>query len=215
MSGIPMLSPVTLETVQRYASNAGILAVNFDLSAITSAESFIAAITAEGFASNILGATSGNVDITEGRSTWTPDHNGKRIPFKGETHLDSAAPAIKGTIVEMTPRNIKLMSGAADITGEDGTAITIQPRATFQPGDYFDNAVWFTNLGDEGIICAEIDNALCVSGLSWSAKDKGIATAAIELRAHSDSPVLDDKLPIRYHIFRKAAEGTTTEGTAI
>lgn len=202
---IPMLTPVTLETVQRYAVNAGILCVGLSLDGITDAEAFLAAVTAEGFASNILGATSGNINISEGRSTWTPDHNGKRLPFKGETFLDTAAPSLKATLVEMSPANIKRMSGAADITGDNTNAVRIKPRATFKADDYVDNLVWFTNYGEDGIICARLRNALCTSGLSWDARDKGIATASVEFRAHSDSPVMTDELPIDYWIFHTAS----------
>lgn len=204
MSNIPMLHPVTAETVQRYAVSSGILCHSLDFDGITDAETFLAKVTATEFADHLLGATSGSTTISENRSTWSPDHNGKRLPFVGETYLDTAQPSIKGTLVEMTPANIKRASGAADVTGEGTKAVTIKPRASFQPNDYLKNVVWFTNYGTEGIIGAVIDNALCTSGLNWSVDDKKVATCDVEFKAHSSSPVLSDELPIRYFIYLNA-----------
>lgn len=198
---IPMLHPVTLETVQRYAVNSGMLVRDLDWSAFESAAEFVAAVTAEGFADKILGATSGSTTISENRQTWSPDHNGLRVPFKGSLYLDTAQPSIKATLVEMSPANIKLMSGAADVTGEDTNAVTITPRATFEEGDYVGSLTWFTNYGSRGVIGATISNALCTSGLSWSVDDKKVATCDCEFKAHADSPGFSDSLPIKYFIF--------------
>ena len=199
-----MLHPVTAETVQRYAVNSGMLVKGLSLEGITDAASFLAKVTAPEFAENILGATSGSTTISENRESWSPDHNGLRMPYKGGQYLDTAQPSIKATLVEMSPGNIKLMSGAADIEGEKTKAITIKPRATYQEGDYIDSVVWFTNYGTRGIIGAMIENALCTSGLNWSVDDKKIATCDVEFKAHSASPVLNDSLPITYFIYLNA-----------
>lgn len=210
MSNIPMLHPVTAETVQNYAVNSGMLVRNMDFTGITDAETFLAALTTEGFRANILGATSGSTTISENRETWSPDHNGLRIPFKGSLYLDTAQPSIKVTLVEMTPNNIVLASGAADIVGLGTKAVKIIPRATFNEGDYVGTLTWFTNYGTRGIIGATVKNALCTTGLNWSVDDKNIATAEVEFMAHSDSLVFTDELPIEYFIYYK----TDTSGTA-
>lgn len=204
MSNIPMLHPVTAETVQRYAVNSGMIAHTMDFDGVTDAETFLAKVMAPEFAANLLGATSGNTAINENRSTWSPDHNGKRIPFVGDSYLDTAQPSIACTLVEMTPANIKIASGAADVEGENTKAISIRPRATFQEKDYLPNVVWFTNYGTKGIIGAEIQNALCTTGMNWSVDDKKVATCNVEFKAHSASPVLSDNLPIRYFIYLNA-----------
>lgn len=213
MSNIPMMHPVTAKTVQHYAVNSGMLVRDLDWSKFTDAAAFVAAVTAEGFAANILGATSGTTNINENRSTWSPDHNGLRVPYKGSLFLDSAQPSIKATLVEMTPANIKLAAGAADISGENTTAIKITPRATFAEGDYVGSLTWFTNYGSKGIIGATIKNALCTTGMNWSVDDKKIATCDVEFRAHADSPVFSGALPIEYFIFLNgtAAAAQTSE----
>lgn len=204
-NNIPMMHPVSAETVQNYAVNAGVLVRDLDLSKITDAASFVAAVQAESFRPNILGATEGTTTISENRETWSPEHNGLRIPYKGSVYLDTAQPSISATLVEMSPKNIKLASGAADITGESTKAIKITPRATFQEDDYVGTLVWFTNFGTRGIICAVLKNALCTSGLQWSVDDNDIATADVEFMAHADSPVFTDALPIEYYVFLNAA----------
>lgn len=123
------------------------------------------------------------------------------MPFKGSLYLDTAQPSIKATLVEMSPANIKLMSGAADVVGENTKAITITPRASFAEGDYIESLTWFTNYGSRGIIGATIRNALCVTGLKWSVDDKKVATCDVEFKAHADAPGFSDELPIKYFIF--------------
>lgn len=205
MSDIPMLHPVTSDTVQHYAVNSGMLVRDLDWSTFETAADFVSAVTAEDFADKILGATSGSTTISENRETWSPEHNGLRVPYKGSLFLNTAQPSIKATLVEMMPVNVKMMSGAADVTGDGTTAVKITPRATFVEGDYIDSLTWFTNYGDKGVIGATIKNALCVTGLNWSVDDKKVATCEVEFRAHADSPSFSDELPIEYFIFLNEA----------
>lgn len=198
---IPMLNAVSEETVHHYALNSGILAHSFDFEGVTSAETFLAKVKDEAFAANLFGATQGSTSISENRSYWSPDHNGKRNPTVGQSFPDTAEPSISATLVEMTPANIKLTSGVADVTGEGTTAITIQPRATIKEGDYLPNVIWFTNYANKGIIGAVIDNALCTTGMNWSVDDKKIATCKVEFKAHSKSLLFNDDLPIRYFLY--------------
>lgn len=203
-NAIPLLHPVTAETVQHYALNAGILLQNFDVDKYTDAITAMAAILETHMkAGDVFGATKEGITITEGRETWTPEHNGQRMPYVGEVQHKIARPSIKGTLVELTPANIKLASGAADVAGKDTNKIIIQPRATFLPEDYIKSVTWLTNYADKGIIGATIDNALCTSGLSWSVQDNNIATAEVTFAGHSASPVFNNKLPIRYWILLK------------
>ena len=199
MSEVPMMHPVTLETVQHYAVSSGMMVHDLDFSKITDAATFVAAVMAA--QKNWLGATSGTTTISENRKTWSPDHNGLRIPHMGAQYLDTAQPSFKATLVEMTPGNMKLMSGAADVEGEGTKAVTITPRASFKQSDYIKTVTWFTNYGTKGIIGATIDNALCVSGLNWKIDDKKVATADVEFMAHAASPVFSDGLPIHYFIY--------------
>lgn len=203
---IPMLSSVTKETVQHYALNSGVICHSLDFEGITDAETFIAKVQSTDYAGNLLGATSGNTTIAENRTTWSPDHNGRRTPAVGEKQFDSAEPSLRATLVEMCPDNIKVMSGAADIEGDGTNAITIQPRATLREDDYLPNVVWFTNYSNKGVIGAVLLNAMSPTGLNWSIDDKKVATCNVEFRAHANNILFDDKLPIRYFIYLKSEQ---------
>ena len=199
------MHPVTLETVQHYAVASGMMVSDLDFSSVETAEEFVALVTGAEGKAKWLGATSGRTTISENRQTWSPDHNGLRMPYKGSLYLDTAEPSIKATLVEMTPANIKLASGGADIEGEGTTAIKITPRASFSDEDYISNVTWFTNYGTKGIIGATIKNALCTTGMSWSVDDKKVATCDVEFRAHADAPGFSDTLPIEYFIYLNQA----------
>ena len=198
---LAMIQATTLETVKRYAINAGVMVANMDFTSVTDAATFLAA--AKKIPADLLGATSGTVDISEGRKNWSPAHNDLRMPWKGAQWLDTAQPSIKATLVEMKESNLKLASGGADIEGENTNAVTIKPRTTYQEEDY-KTITWFTNYGTEGIIAATLKNALCTTGINFKADDKKVGTCDVEFLAHADSPVDTDYLPIEYHIYKNA-----------
>lgn len=205
---IPMLHPVSAETVQHYALNSGALARDVDFSNIKTAADFVAYFQAN--PGKLLGATSGTTSINEGREIWEPERNGRRIPYKGEKFSAGANPSIKANLVELTPDNIKLGSGAADIEGEGTTYVKVKPRAEFQEGDYLSNLVWFTNYGKKGIIMSILKNAICTTGTNWSIDDKKIATSALEFFGHADGPVFSDDLPIEYGILFNEASAAAS-----
>lgn len=203
MATIPMVQPVTLQTAQRYALNAGMMVVDVDISNVTDAETFLVAVKAD--QESWLGATSGSTTISEGRKNWSPDHNGLYIPWKGGQYLDSAQPSIKTKLVEMKPTNLKLSSGAADISDEATNAVTIKPRATYSLEDYH-TVIWFTNYGNEGIVAVILKNAICTTGLNWTVDDKKVATCDVEFKGHADDPLATDYLPIEYMIFKSSTQ---------
>lgn len=210
MSEINLITPITLDTVKEYAINDGMMCV-FDSTDVTSfkacksAEEAIALISTK--TDKWLGATSGTTDISEGRKTWSPQHNGLRIPRKGAQWLDSAEPGIKAKLVQMRPNNIKLASGGADITGANTNAIWIKPRSTYKDADY-NHILWFTNYGSDGIIGTIMYNALCISGLKWQFDDKKVGTSDVEFRGHASSITDNDFLPMEHFIFKSATAAT-------
>lgn len=211
MSIINMITPVTLETVQEYAVNDGMMCIltAADLASFKACENAEEAIAlVNEIPGQWLGATSGTTDISEGRKSWSPDHNGLRIPYKGSQWLDTAAPAIKANLVQMRPANIAISSGAADVEGETTNAIWIKPRTTYKDEDYH-TVLWFTNYGAEGIIGTILHNALCVTGLKWQVNDKKVGTSNVEFRGHADSVVTSGYLPMEHFVFKSANAATT------
>ena len=202
MATIPMVQPVTLETAQHYAVNAGMMVTDVDISKVTDAETFLTAVKAD--TAVWLGATSGTTNISEGRQVWNPDHNGLRMPWVNSEFLDTAKPSIKAKLVEMKHSNLALASGAADVEGQGTNVTKIKPRANYKPTDY-KNVIWFTNLGTEGIIAVVLKNALCTTGIAWTIDDKKVATCDVEFIAHVANATEADYLPIEYLLFKSIA----------
>lgn len=200
---LSMVQPVTLDTVQRYAINAGMMVVDVDFSNVTDAATFVQAVTAA--KDKWLGATSGTTTISENRENWSPDHNGLRMPWKGAQWLDTAQPSIKATLVEMTAENIGFASGAVEKTTTSNVT-TIKPKTTYALDDYH-TITWFTNYGTDGIIAVTLKNALCTTGLNWKIDDKAVATCDVEFLGHADDPIASDYLPIEYKIYKSASGG--------
>lgn len=196
---IDMIQPVTLDTVKEYAVNSGLMCYDVDIEKCANAAAVVTALNAA--KEKWLGATSGTTNIDEGRKTWSPDHNGLRIPWKGAQWLDSAQPSIKAKLVQMNKMNLKLGSGAADVSGT--TVTKILPRTTYASDDYH-KIVWVTNYGEDGLIAVVLKNALCTTGLKWSIDDKKVATCDVEFLGHADDAVTTDYLPIEYYIFAAA-----------
>lgn len=211
---VKLISAVTAETINNLSPDAGMLLKNFDYSSATDAASLMALIIAEDTQKNSwLGATKGGVNIQENRSFWTPEFDGKRMPYKGDKNFESAEPKITGTMVEIRPENVKMASGAADLT-TNGNIVTVQPHASIQAGDYLDNVVWVANRGTDGLYLVELKNALCVSGINSQSTDKDILTLPFEFTGHADSVVYSDDLPIKYLFFMTdaAAAAANEEG---
>lgn len=203
---LSMVSAITAETFNRMNFNAGMLLVDFDYASATDAASLMELIMSEEVQqSSWLGATRGGISVDEGRSYWSPDVDGKRMPFVGEKQFDTAEPKISGTLLEYRPKNVQIVSGAADLS-TTGQVTTVQPRATIKKGDYHTNVVFVGNVGPEGLYVAELKGALCTSGINSQSTDKDVGTLPFEFTGHSASPVFTDQLPITYKFFGVSAD---------
>ena len=202
-----MITPVTVETINNLAPNAGMLLTNFDYSSATDANTLAQLILSEETqGSSWRGATKGGINVQENREWWSPEFDGKRMPYKGEKQFSTANPKITGTLVEFTPENVKAVSGIATIA-TDGNITTVQPRGSIKEDDYFDNIVWVTNNGPDGLYLVELKNALCTSGMNSQSADKDIGTLPFEFSGHAENVVYSDELPIKYLFFAAAQEG--------
>lgn len=201
-----MLSPITAETFKNLVFDAGMLLYNFDYSSATDAETLLALIQSESVQKNSwLGATKGGVNIQENRTYWTPEMDyGGRIPFKGSTRFSGATPKMTGTLVEFRPTNVKIVSGSAEMSGENTNVITIQPKASISPDMYLDNVVFIGDNGADGLYLAELKNAVCTSGINMQTADKDIGTSPFEFSGHNNSPTATDILPIKYLFFKSS-----------
>lgn len=198
-----MMTPVRPETFESLVFDAGIMFKNLDISAATDAESLVEIIkTAKESGEGLLGATKGGVNPQTNFEFWEPELDGKRMSFVGAKRLSNADCMISGTLVEMTPTNVKDVLALADIEGE-GNKIAVQPRFSIKRGDYIPSLLWFGNLGSDGIYAIELKNALCTVGLSTQTTDKDIGTLPFEFHAHADD-VTEESLPIKYWFFKSS-----------
>lgn len=197
-----MLSPITAETYQKLQFDAGMLLYNFDYSSATDAQSLADLVKSEKVQkASWLGATKGGVNIPTNRKTWNPEFDyAGRNSFKGGTRFAGAAPRMTGTLVEMRPNNLKIVSSAATVT-ENGKITTVQPLADIPKDAYLDNVVWIGCVGEDGYCLIDMKNAVCTSGINFQSADKNIGTLPFEFAAHQDSPVHTDELPVKYLFF--------------
>ena len=200
-----MLTAVTADVMNKLSPDAGVVLFDVDISAVTDASAMAALIeTSRTDAAKWGGVTDGDIKVTEGRSTWTPTFNGKRMPFIGDKFLDTAEPKISFTMLEYTPEHFVVASGAAE-KGGSGSHLTVTPRASYKKEDYIKNVLWCTMIGYDGIHVVELQNALCTKGIDGSAGDKKVAQLAVEFTGHQDDPAQLNNLPIKYHFFAAKA----------
>lgn len=203
---INMVTPVTAKTINHLNPDAGMLLHDFDISTVKNAQELMQKITSEEGQKLWFGATKGGINVQEGRSSWSPSFDSKRMSYKGEERFSGAVPKMTGTLVEFTPANVRAISGAAEVDDKDKAKIKVQPKATIQSGHYFSNIVFVANNGPDGLYVAEMKNAMSVSGMNSQSADQDIATLPFEFVAHSDSPVFTDDLPLTYWFFGASEE---------
>lgn len=195
------LRPKTFESLQL---NAGAFLKNFEWSSATDAatlKELIASALAAG--TGVMGATRGG-----GTFVCTPDMrsveaDGKRSEFVGSTVNDGWTVKMTGTLLEITPENFRDALISADIETK-GNISTVTVRTSVDESDYIPTLCW---VGDtsRGFVLIEIDNALNLTGASFTFTDKGEGTLPFEFQAHQASLENQDNAPCRIVFFSAAA----------
>ncbi len=195
-------TPCRTETFQRLLLNAGAFLVNFDYSAITTADGLAtAALEAMEDDTKCLGATRGGGSFVVTRETREPEIDGKRYSFVGGTFVDSVDAHMTGTLVEITPELFaKLQSGSAETSGKK-TSVSFHTRIAAD--DYLENLVWVGDLSDGGMVLISLKNALNTSGINLTFTDKGEGTIPFEMHAHQDRVEDYDTPPFEVIFFKK------------
>lgn len=194
-----ILNGFTPNTAKNMQLNAGILVKN-----LTDIESFAGTLTDD----QKIGATEGGAVFTaipEIRNIFD-GIDGARGNYKDGNVIDSWEIKITGTAKEMTAENFKLALGAADITKatEDGKYDKIAGRMEIKTTDYLENICWLGTLnGSTEPIIIEIKNALNVSGLTFTAEDKGSGSVDFEIQGHFDI-AKPDEVPFAIYTPKKA-----------
>lgn len=203
-----MITGLRPETFDNLQLNAGVFLEGFDAStfedAATLEDGVLAALEA---GTGILGATIGGGSFAATPTIRQIEADGMRYPIIGSTVNDMWTIKLSTTLKEVTPENFKraLISCDMDTSKENVTVLTV--RTDIEETDYIPKLCW---VGDtsKGFVLIELDNALNLSGASFTFTDKGEGTLPVEFQAHVSDLEKMDKAPFRIYFFDEAAATT-------
>lgn len=187
MSAPGHTTPLREETFENLQLNAGIFIKDFDYTSITSATALKTAIAAAITAgTGLLGATRGGGSFTVTREIRTPEVDGKRYGYKGDSFVDSCDAQLSTTLIEITPENlVTALPGASKTTSGAKTTITL--NTAIDTDDYLTNICWIGDLADGRYVLICLKNALNQADLSLTFTDKGEGTLPVEFHAKQAS----------------------------
>lgn len=196
------LRPQTFDQLQL---NAGIFLEGFshdDVADAAALKTALAAFIAAG--DGLLGATRGGGSFECTPETRTIEADGMRYPFKGATVNDMWTVKMTGTLLEITPDNFKRVLAAGEVE-TTGAKTTVKVRTEFRDEDYIEHLCW---VGDtsKGFVLIELDNALNLTGATFTFTDKGEGTLPFEFQAHQASLEDQEYAPFRIVFFDEAGE---------
>lgn len=118
-------------------------------------------------------------------------------------HLDSWECTLGFTSLGVSPNNIKLALGVADISG---TKIT--PRRDLDQNDFTD-LWWVGDRADGGFVAIQLKNALSTGGFSLTTAKAGKGQVAVTLTGHVSIDAQDEVPMVFYSAEPTGATGTT------
>lgn len=121
-------------------------------------------------------------------------------------HLDSWACTLGFTSLGVSPEQIKMALGCADIDGTDSTKIV--PRRNLSQSD-FDDLWWVGDRADGGFVAIQILNALSTDGFSLTTSKAGKGQVAVTLTGHVSIDAQDVVPMVFYSAEPTGATGAT------
>ena len=191
---------IPVDTFKNLVLNAGVVLKEFDPANPTT-----------DFEENIIGATSGGVNITAVPSF---KDNGEDIDNCPKNMLelkeiDEWEVKMSGTFVTLTAEMAALLLAAADVATSSGK---ITPRMVLADSDFKD--LWFVgDYSDKngetkgGFAAIKVSNALSTGGLSLQSTDKGKAKIAFEFTGHMS---IKAQTVVPFETYIKAGEAEST-----
>lgn len=192
---------IPTDTFQTLQLNAGIL--------IKGATGFVPS-TGVVTTANILGATSGGINVTCVPSFTDFGENVDNCPknMKELKKLENWECTISGTFVTVNTTLAKMMLGAADIDGTDATKIV--PRVDLDETDFED--IWFVgDYSDKngntngGFVAVHMLNALSTGGFSLQTGDKEKGQFSVKFTGHVSIDA-QEVVPMEFYIKAGTAE---------
>lgn len=197
-------SPIRAAAFDKLQLNAGIFIANFDYSSVANSGALKTAVASAITAgTNILGVTRGGGTFTVQKNIRTPEVDGMRYPFKGADFVDSIEAYLSGTLLEVTPDNVKRILGSATKTvSSKKTTITMQTNPS--AGDYLTSLCWIGDLADGQMVLIKLANAINTADFSFTFTDKGEGTMAFEFHARQAAVNDYDNAPFEVVFFDNA-----------
>lgn len=132
---------------------------------------------------DIICATTGGISAScvPTYSDLGEDVDNCPINTKELKHLDSWLCTLGFTSLGVSPAQIKMALGAADIDGTDTTKIV--PRRDLEQTDFSD-VWWVGDRADGGFVAIQIKNALSTGGFSLTTSKAGKGQVAVTLTGH-------------------------------
>ncbi len=192
---------IPADTFSKLQLNAGIL---------VSGENGFAPATGTVTTANIIGATSGGINVTciPTYTDFGEDVDNCPKNMMELKKLDSWECKIAGTFVTVSATLAQMMLGAADIDSSDATKVT--PRIDLSSSDFSD--VWYVGdysdkNGDTngGFVAVHLMNALSTGGFSMQTGDKAKGQFSVEFTGHV-SIDSQNVVPMEFYIKAGSAE---------
>lgn len=114
------------------------------------------------------------------------------VNMKELKHLDSWECTLGFTSLGVSPKNIKLALGCADISGNE-----ITPRRDLDQADFTD-VWWVGDRADGGMVAVHLINALSTGGFSLQTTKNGKGQLACTLTGHV-SLESQDEMPMKFY----------------
>lgn len=146
-------------------------------------KTFNPASPAEPADADIICATTGGITAScvPTFSDLGEDVDNCPVNMKELKHLDSWVCTLGFTSLGVSPANIKMALGVADVDSQDSTKVT--PRRDLKQSDFTD-LWWVGDRADGGFVAIQLKNALSTGGLSLTTSKAGKGQVAVTLTGH-------------------------------
>lgn len=180
-----MFTKIPQDTFKELQLDAGVLLNTFDPSS--------PAAPAD---NAIICATTGGINATcvPTFSDLGEDVDNCPTNMKELKHLDSWECKLSFTSLGVSPENIRLALGAADVTAESGKIV---PRRDLKQTD-FQDLWWVGDRADGGFVAVKLINALSTAGFSLQTTKSGKGQVSVELTGHV-SINAQDTMPMEFY----------------
>ena len=192
-----MFTVIPQSTFEEMQLDAGVLLTTFNpASPAAPADADIICATTGGISASCVPTYS---DLGE-------DVDNCPINTKELKHLDSWLCTLGFTSLGVSPAQIKMALGAADIDGTDTTKIV--PRRDLEQTDFSD-VWWVGDRADGGFVAIQLKNALSTDGFALTTTKAGKGQVAVTLTGHVSINAQDVVPMVFYSAVPTGATGAT------